>query len=191
MHTLIIAVSFDLASHLTWFMFEKGSRFRVLICECGWVLTHSLHAFLGKCGRFNMMIYASSNFKLTLLSAAELSFFIFPSTSLHNIRFKIVHNKMACTPSVDSDQPWPPPSLISVFAVRMKKAWVLNYPLSTKQTLWSDWADAQGPGWSESSLGAQSLCWFCHEAAHISCLPEAKQINVMTNHNRKDRNNLI
>ena len=22
------------------------------------------------------------------------------------------------------------------------------------------------PGWSESSLGAQSLCWFCHEVAH-------------------------
>ena len=24
------------------------------------------------------------------------------------------------------------------------------------------------PGWSESSLGAQSFCWFCHEAAHIT-----------------------
>ena len=23
------------------------------------------------------------------------------------------------------------------------------------------------PGWSESSLGAQSFCWFCHEAAHL------------------------
>ena len=23
------------------------------------------------------------------------------------------------------------------------------------------------PGWCESSLGAQSLCWFCHEAAHL------------------------
>ena len=23
------------------------------------------------------------------------------------------------------------------------------------------------PGWSESSLGAQPLCWFCHEAAQI------------------------
>ena len=27
------------------------------------------------------------------------------------------------------------------------------------------------PGWSESSLGAQSLCWFCHEAAHFSLVP--------------------
>ena len=23
------------------------------------------------------------------------------------------------------------------------------------------------PGWSESSLGAHSFCWFCHEAAYI------------------------
>ena len=31
----------------------------------------------------------------------------------------------------------------SVFAVRMKKAWVFSYPLSARQRLWSDWADAQ------------------------------------------------
>ena len=52
-------------------------------------------------------------------------------------------NKMACLPSKDSDQPGNPPSLISVFAVRMTKAWVLSYPLSAPQRLWSDWADAQ------------------------------------------------
>ena len=35
-------------------------------------------------------------------------------------------NKMACAPSLDSsDQPGHPPSLIRVFAVRMKKAWVI------------------------------------------------------------------
>ena len=28
-------------------------------------------------------------------------------------------------------------------AVRMKKAWVLSYPISTQRRLWSDWADAQ------------------------------------------------
>ena len=48
-----------------------------------------------------------------------------------------------CVPSVDSDQPGHPPSLIRVFAVRMKKSWVLSYPLSTQRRLWSDWADAQ------------------------------------------------
>ena len=32
-------------------------------------------------------------------------------------------NKMAYAPSEDSDQPGHPPSLIRVFAVRMKKGW--------------------------------------------------------------------
>ena len=39
---------------------------------------------------------------------------------------------MACAPSEDSDQPGYPLSLIRVFAVRMKKAWVLTYPLSAQ-----------------------------------------------------------
>ena len=42
-------------------------------------------------------------------------------------------NKMACAPSEDSDQPGHPPSLIRVFAVRMKKAWVLSYPLGASK----------------------------------------------------------
>ena len=48
-----------------------------------------------------------------------------------------------CSPSKDSDQPGHPPSLVRVFAVRTKKPWVLSYPLSAQQRLWSDWADAQ------------------------------------------------
>ena len=38
----------------------------------------------------------------------------------------------------------------SDFAVCMKKALVLSYPLSAQQRLWSDWADAQAD---------LSLCW--------------------------------
>ena len=53
------------------------------------------------------------------------------------------HDKTICAPSKDSDQPEHPPSLIRNLAVRMKKAWVLSYPLSAKRRLWSDWADAQ------------------------------------------------
>ena len=53
-------------------------------------------------------------------------------------------NKMACAPSEESDQPGHPPSLFRVFAVRMKKAWTLSYPLNGC------------PGWSESSLGAHA-----------------------------------
>ena len=50
---------------------------------------------------------------------------------------------MSFAPSKDSDQPGQPPILIRVFAVRMKKAWVLSYPMSAQRSLWSDWADAQ------------------------------------------------
>ena len=50
---------------------------------------------------------------------------------------------MACAPSKDSDQPGHPPSLISVFAVCMKKAWILRYPWSAQRRLWSDWTDVQ------------------------------------------------
>ena len=42
-------------------------------------------------------------------------------------------NKMACAPSEDSDQPGHPPSLIRVFAVRLKKARILSYPLSVEE----------------------------------------------------------
>ena len=52
-------------------------------------------------------------------------------------------SKMICAPSEDSDQPGHPPSLIRVFAVRMKKPWVLSFPLRAQQ----------------------KLCWFCRAAA--------------------------
>ena len=66
--------------------------------------------------------------------------FIFLALKMHNPIFKKLTfestrdktNKMAYAPSEDSDQ-----------AVRMKKAWVLSYPLSAQRRLWSDWADAQ------------------------------------------------
>ena len=44
-------------------------------------------------------------------------------------------NKMTCAPSEDSDHPGHPTSLIRVFAVRMKEAWVLSYPLSAQRRL--------------------------------------------------------
>ena len=71
-------------------------------------------------------------------------------------------NKMACAPSEDSDQPGHPPSLIRVFAVHMKKAWVLSYPLSAQQ---SDWADALAD--PNLRWAHMPLCWFCHEAAQM------------------------
>ena len=51
-------------------------------------------------------------------------------------------NNMACAPIEDSHQPEHPPSLIRDFAVCIKTAWVLSYPLSAQRRLWSDWVDA-------------------------------------------------
>ena len=75
-------------------------------------------------------------------------------------------NKMTCAPSEDSDQPGHPPSLVRVFAVRMKKHWALTYPLSAQWRLWSDWMDAQ----ADLSLhwAHMSFCCFCRAAAHVS-----------------------
>ena len=52
----------------------------------------------------------------------------------------------------------------SVFAVRIRKAWALSYPVSAQRRLWSDWADIQA---DLSLRWAQSFCWFCHKAAQI------------------------
>ena len=63
-----------------------------------------------------------------------------------------------CAPSKDSDQP----SLIKVFAVRMKKPWVLSYPLSTQRSLWSDWANAQADlslRWAQSHFVGFVMSW--------------------------------
>ena len=35
------------------------------------------------------------------------------------------------------------PSLVRVFAVPMKKAWVLSYPLSAQLRIWSEWLDSK------------------------------------------------
>ena len=84
-------------------------------------------------------------------------------------------NKMACAPSEDSDQPGHPPSLIRVFAVCMKKAWVLSYPLSAQRRL----IRLEGcPGWSESSLGGQSFCLLCHEVAHLASVDEQASLSL-------------
>ena len=53
------------------------------------------------------------------------------------------NQQCGCAPSADSDQPGHPPSLIRVYAVRMKVTWTLNYRLSAKRRVWSAWVDAQ------------------------------------------------
>ena len=70
----------------------------------------------------------------------DLDLHSLPRSPLKDVR----HDKPTqCAPSEDSDHPGHSPSLIRVFAVRMKKHWVLSYPLSMQKRLWSDWADVQ------------------------------------------------
>ena len=71
-----------------------------------------------------------------------------------------------CASSEDSDQPGHAPSLIRGFAVRMKKVWVLSYPLSALRRVWSDWADAQADlrlwsdwAWSDQTGRMPRLIW--------------------------------
>ena len=68
-----------------------------------------------------------------------------PQEEAHNWTASWQNQQSDCAPSENSDQPGHPPSLIRVFVVRMKKAWVLSYPLSAQRRLWSDWAVAQAP----------------------------------------------
>ena len=73
-----------------------------------------------------------------------------------------------CAPSEDSDQSGHPPSLNRVFAVRMKKAWVLSYPLSAQRRLWSYWADAQvglSLRWAHTHFDGFVMLWL-----KLSCL---------------------
>ena len=82
------------------------------------------------------------------------------------LRFEPPHdktNKMTVRPAKTqislgipawASQPGHPPSLISVFTVHLKKARVLNYPLSAQQRL----IRLGGcPVWSQSSLGAHAI----------------------------------
>ena len=52
----------------------------------------------------------------------------------------------------------------SVYAVRMKKHWALNYLLSAQWRFWSNWAD---PRLIWVFAGRTSDCWFCRAAAQI------------------------
>ena len=74
-------------------------------------------------------------------------------------------NKWPVHPAKTQNQPGHPHSLIRVFADRMKKGWVLGYPSSAQQRLWSFWADAQ----ADLSLcwAYMPFFWFCHGAAQI------------------------
>ena len=95
-------------------------------------------------GRKNIYFFVTDIFWGTIMSTHDiLCFYVVNGKLSLNEPPHDKTNKVACAPSEDSDQPGHPPSLIRVFTVRRKKAWVLSYPLSAQRSLWSDWADVQ------------------------------------------------
>ena len=79
------------------------------------------------------------------------------------------NNKINCTPSEDSDQPGHPPSLIRVFAVRMKKVLGSLATHLAHSEDWSDWVDAHAD---------LSVCWVHVILLVLLCF--GSMINVIT-----------
>ena len=67
----------------------------------------------------------------------------------------------------DSDQPRHPPCLI---ILRCPQEESLGPKLPIKRIMKTLIRLGRCPGWSESSLGIHSFCWFCRVAAHFSLL---------------------
>ena len=100
--------------------------------------------------------YCAASLDILIFAYALKNYFFSRSESLKSHHDKT--SKIACAPFKDSDQPWHPPSVIRVFAVSMKKAWVLSHPLSGHQPrlICLRWAT--------------SILLVCREVAHISIL---------------------
>ena len=135
-------------------------------CDVNMTLISTKEAVFLKLYTFFQEFFSHRKYKFSNAVSSMFSSCLAPRCLYAIIAIKraisLQNQQSECAPSEDSDQPGHPPSLIWVFAVRMKKAWVLSYPLSVQRRLIRL---GRCPGWSESSLGAQSLCWFCHVAA--------------------------
>ena len=122
----------------------------------------------------------SNNFPETFVPRCDLCWFYFLRNVVSVLRkqYNFKHNvcemsnepahdktdKIALRPaktkiSLDTRPVW------SVFAVIMKKAWVLSYPLIAHRRLWSDWADAQAD--LRLRRAHMLFCRMCHALAQI------------------------
>ena len=148
-------------------MFD-GERTRIIPKLC----SDSLHIYCIVCGNWTGTLTLSRDYQprqdCVEWAIPRLYFYSYNDVHVNDTWATTWQNQQSdCAPSEDSEQPGHPPSLIRVFAVRMKKAWVLSYPLSAQ---WRLIRLGGCPGWSESSLGAHSFCWFCYVAAQILCM---------------------
>ena len=85
------------------------------------------------------------------LTGTELPVPLIPSNKLSHRTTKYT----TCAPSEDSAQPWHPPSLIRVFTARLKKPWILGYPLRANE-------DADQTGWIP-----RLICVFAVRTCHF------------------------
>ena len=83
---------------------------------------------------------------------------------LHNWATSWQNQQCGCASSEDSDQSGHLPSLIRVLAVRMKKAWVLSYPLSTnaQADLSLRWVHSHFVGFVTSQLNCCVFIILCY-----------------------------
>ena len=104
---------------------------------------------------FLLLLLSEYNFSIILMTNNS-SEIVFCTCWLTWCKLNCYHEKNTLIePQYDKikKNPAHQPSLIRVFAVHLKKHWVLCYPLSAQQRLVSE-------GWSESSLDAQVILFF-------------------------------
>ena len=117
-----------------------------------WVFTGCICHFVGFVMRWPNCVYIQCRpWSMPHYAASDLGLHYLPRSHLWDARHTLINTSKRlymlkwttswqnqqndCAPSDDSDQPGHPPSLIRVFAIRMKEAWVLSYPLSTQRRL--------------------------------------------------------
>ena len=84
-----------------------------------------------RCVDYNFHVLNIKTSPLHLTNETLYYFSYFPSYCIWAAPWQKQQNDLCAQQRID--QPGHPPSLISVFAVRMKKHWVLSYPLSARE----------------------------------------------------------
>ena len=142
----------------------------VQVLQCRYVLGIVFLSQYGPCARrsLHLCMYLSSLYNLSSPSGKYLCaiyaplFLYYIAPRRRSKYYESRHektNKISMRPAKTQDQPRHPPSLIRVLAVRVKKPWVLSYPLSAQRIRWSGWAHTHFVGFVMSWL--LSYCHFC------------------------------
>ena len=159
-------------------------------------ITHTAHSTPLICNicltqhRLGSELISNHAIKMSCLSISYLSFetiddksdfnsqifsiILLPKTLLHYVGHKWALSRQILILSYanlkHTDQLTHPCSLIRVFAVHMKKAWVLSYPLSAQRRRWSDWADAQADlslRWEHTHFVGFVMRWLIYRLFYV------------------------